>query len=292
MNATKQALHKVLGKRNRGQAICVLGSGRCGTSMITRAVHFLGVNLGSEFIASNETNPTGFWENKNVVDIQKKINARMNWKRPFPKGWHQEKEMRPFKKELKQLLKEQFSNQQLWAWKDPRNCECIEMWQEIIKELRLSAGYIIMVRNPIDVASSFKEAYNHKEKKVITLWQMRTLVSLKETEGEKRIMIDYNDFLENSLERLREIAEVLTLSWPEDEVWLKDQLAAFVDPDLRHRQSEFEELANHQHVDDEVKRLYELCLQAAHSPREIQSQAFQSDVHRLYESFMDRGVKV
>lgn len=286
MNATKKALLKVLGKERRGKAICVLGSGRCGTSMIMRAIYFSGVNIGSDFIKANDTNPKGFWENKKVVDIQKKINAEMNWKRPFPQEWHHKKAMQPYKKELKNLAKEQFANQDLWAWKDPRSCECIDMWQEIFKELRLSAGYIIMVRNPVDVAASFKKAYNRKEKTMMNLWQIRTLLSLKETYGEARTVIDYNDFLENSLKRLRETADILDLPWPQDESRLKNQLDEFVDPDLRHRQAGFEELAYHKDVDEEMKALYHLCLEAAHSRDILQLPSFQSRVERMYESFM------
>lgn len=291
MNAKKRIL-QVLGKEHRPQAICVLGSGRCGTSMVTRAIHFLGVDLGSDLIESNETNPTGFWENKQVVELQKQINARMNWKRPFPAGWQHDKDMQPFKKALKQTLKEQFADRQLWAWKDPRNCECIAMWQEILKELRLDAGYLIMVRNPVDVAASFQKAYNRKEKATMRLWKVRTLISLRETNQEKRILIDYDDFLGNALERLREIAEMFALPWPEDEAQVKAQLDTFVDPDLQHRRSGIEELANHPDADEEVRQLYGLCLQATHSRRDLQSKGFQADVEGLYQSFMDRRVKV
>lgn len=279
------------GNGNRNKAICILGSGRCGTSMVTRAVHFLGVDLGTGFVAPDETNPKGFWENKQVVDIQKEINARMNWKRPFPRGWHRDEDMQPFKKQLKQIVKEQFTDKSVWAWKDPRNCECIEMWQDIFKALRISVGYMIMVRNPVDVAASFRKAYHRKEKTMIDLWQMRTLISLKKTHEDKRIVIDYNDFLENNFERLRDISNTFHLPWPKDETRLQNQLAAFVDPDLRHNQSGFGALAHHKDVNDEVKQLYELCLEAAHAPDRLQSRRFQSKVDELYESFLKSRMK-
>src|SRR5699024_8471451 len=131
---------------------------------------------------------------------------------------------------LKQLMSEQCAGLDVWAWKDPRNCECIEMWQDILKELKLQARYIIMVRNPVDVVASFRKAYGSRERTIIKLWQIRTLLSLRETCGEKRIIIDYDDFLENGFWRLHDISQTLDLPWPRHEARLRERLAAFIDP--------------------------------------------------------------
>lgn len=279
-------------RKPKSQAIDVLGSGRCGTSMVTRALNFLGVDIGSEFIKTNANNPTGFWEHKKVVEIQKEINANMKWKRPYKPGWQKNAKIQPFKSELKEMTKTQFADKKFWAWKDPRNCECIELWKDILDELNMAPSYLIMIRNPIDVADSFKEAYNEKSKKSLRLWQMRTLVVLMETRGEPRIMIDYNDFLDDSLGRLHAIAEALNLPWPEDETELKQQLDDFVDSDLRHRRTDLEELDKAEDIDEEIKTLYRICLKASRYPEYFHSEQFESQIAGLYQSLLDSEIKV
>lgn len=279
-------------RRTKSQAVDVLGSGRCGTSMVTRALSFLGVDIGSEFIETNQNNPKGFWENKTVVEIQKEINETMKYKRPYKPGWQNDAKILPYKAELKEMTKTQFSRKQYWAWKDPRNCECIELWKDILRELRITPSYLIMIRNPIDVADSFKEAYNEKSRKSLRLWQMRTLVVLMETRGEPRIMIDYNDFLDDSFGRLHAIAEVLGLPWPEDETKLKQQLDEFVDTSLRHRRTDLEELDSQEDIDDDIKTLYRICLKASRYPEYFHSEQFESQIAYLYRSFLNSGVTV
>jgi hypothetical protein len=292
-NALKKRLTTWLkGSRQKTQGIAVLGSGRCGTSMVTRTLSFLGVDLGNEFIKTNKANPTGFWENKKVVDIQKEVNAKMRWKRPYPEGWQKQDKIQPFKQELKEMTENQFADKKYWAWKDPRNCECLDLWKEILDELDMKMSALIMIRNPIDVANSFKEAYNDKIQKSLRLWYVRTLTVLIGTTGDTRVMIDYNDFLDDSFGCMRRIADNLNLPWPEDEADLKRKLDDFVDPGLRHGSTGLEELRASDEIDEDIKVLYEVCLKASRDQDYFRSSAFKGEIEALYDKLIDSGMKV
>lgn len=283
-NTIKKALSTVMGKNRTSKAVCVLGSGRCGTSMATRAINFIGVDLGTQFVKRDHTNPKGFWEHKKIVDIHKKIKAELG-KRPFPPGWERQTSIQPYKKELKALLTDQFLNKELWGWKDPRTCESIALWRDILQELNVSAHYLIMVRNPIDVAASYKEAYNRQENSALRQWQMRTLLSLKGTNGEKRMIVDYDDFLNDSLGTIHHIAKTFDLPWPEDEAGLKDELDSFIDPGLQHSRTTLEALMNQEGIDEDIKQLYQLCIKGARSQPYLQSEQFASQIEALSQSF-------
>lgn len=270
------------------QAIGVLGSGRCGTSMVTRSLKLLGVDLGSGFIVGNRTNPQGFWEHQEIVRIHQEILNRLG-EPPFPAGWWRREEMMPFKQELKTLIESQFLNQQLWGWKDPRTSECMEMWKVILKEFNVVGKYIIMIRNPIDVAESFRKAYNGNKNRAISQWQKRTLLSLKGTEGEERIVVDYDRFLHDSFAGLHEIAHTFNLQWPQspqNQSCLKKQLHAFIDPQLRHSRTEIRAFIHRKDITADVKYLYQLCMKAADSHCFLQSKPFQSEIERLYQSYI------
>ncbi|GGH76636.1 sulfotransferase family protein [Pullulanibacillus pueri] len=288
----KRSLSKVFGKKELTKAINVLGSGRCGTSMVTKTLSFIGVDIGNEFIETNKNNPKGFYEHKTVVEIQKQINALMKYKRPYSQGWQNNAKIKPFKEELKEVTREQFSGKRVWAWKDPRNCECIDLWDEILKELRMNPYYLIMIRNPIDVANSFKEAYNDKIEKSLRLWYMRTVVVLYKTDKNKRVMFDYNDFLDSGYNSLKEIAVTFELDWPEDEQTLKAKLDDFIDPGLRHLRTSMEDLDQDKDIEDKVKQLYYICLKASRNRKYFDSNEFETEIEHHYNTLMESGVKV
>ena len=49
------------------RAVFVLGMHRSGTSAIARGISSLGVYLGNDFLDAQPENPTGYWEDRNLV---------------------------------------------------------------------------------------------------------------------------------------------------------------------------------------------------------------------------------
>lgn len=278
-------------KEPKSKAVVVLGSGRSGTSVLARAINIVGVDLGSGFIRTNRTNPKGFFEDKKIVNTHKKISSRLKV-RPFPKGFPYFKEIQPFRDELKEYIQEEFSHKKIWGWKDPRNNEFLEMWKEILKEINTEGNYLIIIRNPVDVIASYKRAYDRDENWARLQWQLRTLLALKQTNKEKRIIVEYDELFNNSLQSMRRVAKTLELPWPKNEANIKNELDEFIDPSLQRSNSgtNVNEFKNRQDVERDVKKLFLLCLEGARSQKYLQSKAFQSRVEKLYQAFLrDHG---
>lgn len=268
----------------KNKAVTVIGSGRCGTSMATRSINFLGVDLGEGFVKPNKTNPKGFWENRKIVDIHKEIKNEMG-SMPFRKGWKNLGSIKPLKNKMKETVEEQFSDKALWGWKDPRTSECIDMWKDILSELNVEGNYLIMIRNPLDVAASFKRAYNRQEKSALKQWQIRTLLALRGTKKENRIIADYDDFLTDSFGTVKNIAKSFNLTMP-DKTELKHELDSFIDPTLRHSRTSLKELAKSNEIEEDMKELYRVCQKAAHSQEYLKSKKFSKEIDKLYYSFL------
>ncbi|WP_262338127.1 hypothetical protein [Lactiplantibacillus plantarum] len=51
------------------QAVLILGSGRSGTSVMTKCVNLMGISLGTDNLLapSKRINPKGYFENKDVI---------------------------------------------------------------------------------------------------------------------------------------------------------------------------------------------------------------------------------
>ncbi|WP_077329249.1 sulfotransferase family protein [Virgibacillus siamensis] len=269
------------------KAVTILGSGRCGTSMASRSVNLIGVDLGEGFVKPNKTNPKGFWEHRKIVNIHKDIKKELG-PYPFPKGWKDYEEVIPHKQKMKSLLVDEFSGKALWGWKDPRTTESLAMWKEILSELNVEGNFLLMIRNPVDVAASFKRAYNRKEDAALNQWQIRTLLSLKNTVGQNRIIIDYDDFIEDSFGTLKRISDSFSLPWTFDENRLQEELDSFIDPTLRHSRTTLKELDKNTEIDKDIKKLYKLALKASHDQEFLNSSKFSKQIDKLYNAYMKK----
>lgn len=270
------------GKR---KVICILGSGRCGTSAVTRSLNLLGVNIGSNLIEKDETNPKGFWEDQKIVEVHKQlIKEFAGHKRYFPHDWTKSEKARKHKEVIIDYLQEHLANHDTWAWKDPRTCFTLELWKEIFTELNILPHYLIMVRNPMDVVHSFKKAYNINKNNALYQWEIKTLLSLGKTQGESRLLIDYDHLIGNSAGSLRRISTEFHLPWPQDESPLINQLNHFIDPQLQHSRSGMEKLENSTEYSDEIKSLYRLFYKASLSTRYLNSEELNLKVNSFLKA--------
>ena len=48
---------------------------RSGTSALARGLQMLGVYLGNDFLSPQPDNPTGYWEDKNICELNERLLA-------------------------------------------------------------------------------------------------------------------------------------------------------------------------------------------------------------------------
>lgn len=275
-----------MAKSSKG--ICVLGSGRSGTSVVTGALDIMGVELGSNLLSPNHTNPKGFWEDKQIIEFH---NALLKKLGPFnhPENWWLSKDLESNVESIKKYLESQYSPKKVWAFKDPRTCYFLPFWKLLFNELKVEAHYLIMIRNPLDVADSFIKAYSRSQNDALSIWKKRLLLALKETEGEKRIILDYDHFLDNSLRSLITITDTFKLGLPNNETTLKNHLNSFIDLKMRHHKTSIEDLTRNGNVGDDIKNLYSICHKANLSANLVNSKEFIQEVNRLYTQTFNRS---
>ena len=57
------------------RAVLVLGMHRSGTSALARGLQMLGVYLGNDFLSPQPDNPTGYWEDRNIFELNERLLA-------------------------------------------------------------------------------------------------------------------------------------------------------------------------------------------------------------------------
>ena len=55
------------------RVVAVLGMHRAGTSLVTRGLKSLGIYLGDDFLDAKPDNPTGYWEDRNIVGFNSRV---------------------------------------------------------------------------------------------------------------------------------------------------------------------------------------------------------------------------
>ncbi len=135
--------------------VLIAGMHRSGTSMIARLLNLCGVYLGEEkdLIPAAEDNPEGFWENAKFQAISDEILAVFggSWDLPpnLVDGWEESSRLLPIRERARELISE-FSQYQIWGWKDPRGSLTLPFWKSLIPDLKI----VICLRNPYDVFHS------------------------------------------------------------------------------------------------------------------------------------------
>jgi len=230
------------------RAICILGMHRSGTSVITRAINLLGAYLGEEkdLYPPATANQKGFWERKDIVDIHNSILRHFGggWYSftPLPGKWHESEDIKPFKQELTELIRNNFEGHDLWAWKDPRTCLLLPLWIDVLNELGIELSCIYVIRNPLDIAKSHSKRDGFTFDKSLGLWFFYNISALRASHALPRYFIGYDKFLNNWELELRQCAAKLKLTWPDDESNMIEEMNAFISKDLRHSISKQDDL--------------------------------------------------
>lgn len=264
------------------RAICILGMHRSGTSAVARVLNLLGVYLGKQenIMPPGPDNPEGFWENTKIVEIHDRLFQTLGYSwdttLPLPHEWWKFPEVKPFKEELKQLIIEEFSYCKLRGWKDPRTCILLPLWIELLKELKVDLSFVIVTRNPLEVADSLTRRNGFTADKGWAIWFLYMINALYWSQGYKRTLISYEDFMQDWKREIRRAITELSIPWKEDEENFTRQAGKFIKPQLRHHSRSVNEAFAL--LPKPIAELYELCLEKD----EIKSAANSAKVNQLF----------
>ncbi|VDG18977.1 sulfotransferase family protein [Lactiplantibacillus mudanjiangensis] len=277
--------------RPKKKAVLILGSGRSGTSVLTKCISFMGISLGTNNLLgpSKKINPKGYFENKDVIKIHKSIGSKIRY-RPAFAGYEDSAKIKKDRENLTKYLTDFFADERYLAIKDPRMNDYIELWQAVLADINVQPAEIILIRNPIDVVNSNSRAWHRDATLALRQWQVRTLLSLRDTKNQNRILITYEALFNETLPTLKRIADQLQLPWPSDEGTLQAEIDGFIDPNLQHSDSA-QSLADFKadnNIDPDAKTLYLLAVRAANDPEFFESEEFDLKIKQLTDQYVTK----
>jgi GT2 family glycosyltransferase len=225
--------------------------------MVTRLLHACGLYLGPKdaLMPPQADNPDGFWEHLGFVALNDELLSELGgaWDLP-PKPDENFKHSRlgPLRMKARALI-EGFDLANLWGWKDPRNSLTLRFWQELLPELKT----LIIVRNPLEVASSMHERNGTSYSFGLRLWEIYNRRVIEATSDQDRLVTHYDLFFQQAETELRRIAHFTGL--PDRDV---AKAAALVKARRRHTHYTIDQLIDAR-VSAEAIELYRALIAEA-----------------------------
>ncbi|MFL6520956.1 MAG: sulfotransferase family protein [Chthoniobacterales bacterium] len=240
--------------------VCILGMHRSGTSVLTRILNLLGMSLGPENKlaggCAKDGQPKGYWENVEIIALNNAILERYggNWFQPpiFPPRWETSATLNDLKERGRSLLKDTFRNDPLWGWKDPRTCLTLPFWQLIAPQMR----YVMCFRNPVAVAQSLARRDDFSIEKSSDLWLTYERSALKYTRRSPRLMVFYEDLMDDWSRELPRLATFLGNPSAAQRNDVREAVEAFVEQSLRHHRISLSQMWTNSKVPLRVKALF------------------------------------
>lgn len=224
--------------------VFVLGMHRSGTSVTTAILNALGVSLSEDLMPPTEFNAMGYFESIAIADVHDKILASLGsaWNvselfTPFPDTWWKLPEIAQYKKQLlAQVSGELERTNGVWGFKDPRTARLLPLWKEIVEELNLDARYVLVVRDPHDVAKSLQARENVPRIVSELLWLDHYVDVILELGDRLHAIVEYGRWFGSPMEQAESLIRGLGFEMPPRSE-IEDVLARLVSPDLRHHQT-------------------------------------------------------
>lgn len=253
----------------KNRIVVVLGMHRSGTSVITRGLQVLGVDLGEKLIGGIAgNNERGFWEDAEINDFNNSLLLKLG------SGWDRLNaidevmllgpECAEERHQALTLLREKLRTNLIFAFKDPRTAVLLPFWQEIFNSLGLSASYLIAVRNPMEVAQSLHRRDGLSLLKGLLLWVKYSVAAVRGTQGAQRVFVGYSAVMQEPRLQLKRISQVLDLPDPDtNQQGLFEYTEEFLRPELRHNVSAVDALLAPGQIPPFVSDFYRFLLQLA-----------------------------
>ena len=136
----------------------VLGMHRSGTSAITKGLEVLGVDLGDNLIPPQEDNPKGFFEDRELIELNERILKKTghSWYdlAPIDPALMTGPDLLTERLEAGAFIRRKLNASEAVGLKDPRLSILMPFWFDVLQDIDVETGYIIPVRNPLAVARS------------------------------------------------------------------------------------------------------------------------------------------
>jgi hypothetical protein len=244
----------------RRQAILVLGMHRSGTSAVAGVMAGLGASAPKTQMAADEHNAKGYLESTAIHEFNDRIlaSAGSNWRdwEPFDPHWMDSPFAAGFAAEFPDLIQSEFGDAKTLLVKDPRICRLVPFWVEQLRAIDVEPKAILVVRHPLEVASSLAKRNSFSLRVSLLIWLRYLLDAELHSREIGRTWVHYDDLLADWRGTVDHIEADLRLDFRPRTGDVEREIDDFVSPSLQHHVSPIDDLLAREDVFEWVKAAY------------------------------------
>ena len=274
------------------RAVVILGMHRSGTSALTRVLSLCGATAPQRTLPPARDNPEGVWEPASIVAIHEHIlqTAGLSWHNvcAFPHSWFHSEVAKHFKLRLVAAVDEEFGESTFFIIKDPRMCRLVPLWLTVLEELNVTPVFVVVIRNPLEVAASLKQRNGLLESQSFLLWLRHFLAAERDTRGLPRAFTSYESLLRDWHSVVDKIGRDLAIEWPRLSNVTENEVDNFLALPLRHHNFSIEDMCGHSEATEWIKLAYAWGTKAVHgdTPPTDELDAILASLEMAEKSFM------
>jgi len=225
------------------RAVLILGAGRSGTSVIARATQAVGVELGNDFKPPSRKNPSGFFEDAELLRLSKKLRRALGLRpdslRLLDESVWDGPVVAPFYAEFARAIEARFGSAPIWGFKYARTMRLLPFWARLFKQMDIAPSYVMPIRNPLSVARSRAklDAHRGSQENSDLEWLVNVVPYFKLVRNAPLVVIDYDRLMAEPVTQLERLATHLDLPLTDSTREKIDTFARhFLRPGLQHTQ--------------------------------------------------------
>ena len=263
----EKAGQKKAGRSIKKRALLVLGMHRSGTSAVTRVCNLLGVELGSNMMPPRPDNQEGFWENSDICLAHEEFLAEIgsSWDdyRALPEGWQSHRAVAKCRKRITAILKKELAHSSFWCIKDPRVSRLVPLWLPVLEELGCAPTFLLVCRNPLEVAGSLAIRNSFPVARSELLWLRHLIDAELATRDYPRAFLTYEALLGDWRRTMSRVAATLAMTWPNAASSVGAEIDTFLQQRLRHQAVDDVIVEGDRRLSRWIRDSYRACKEAA-----------------------------
>ncbi len=201
----------------RNRAILVVGAGRSGTSAVTRGLSALGVELGDHLKPATAKNPTGFFEDEDLLRVGKQARASLGLSAESvalidEQAWAQPR-LAALRLEAVETIERRFGDAPVWCFKYAGTLRMLPFWQGVLESARVDVGWVVAARNPLSVARSRAklDPLRGVQEKSDLEWLVNVVPYFRRLTVHPFVVVDFDLLMEDPSRQLHRLAAALEL---------------------------------------------------------------------------------
>lgn len=287
--------------------VLITGTGRSGTSTMSGTFDHLGLYVPGPYLGANESNPKGFFESRWAVRFHKRLASGAGINdfdgRPEALELARRGMTDELRAELREFLARESRDHDQVVVKDPRSVWAQREWRDAAADVGLDICFVSMLRHPAEVVGS-RTTYYAKPEDVaaqrtyaifnVGRWINGSLVSERQTRGQRRAFVSYLDLLDDWRPVLVGLAEDFGLRYDVDVAGGEaSRVDDFIEPGLRRHQVTWDDLEIPAELQSIAQAVWEdlLLLQAGHGQDDAASADLDAQAER-YRSLYATSVAI